>query len=373
MDRNRWLKGEIAAWRAEGLVDEGTAARLLARYGREGKSSWGIVLAGVVGGFLVALGVIALVAANWEAFGRAARTALAVVPVAACGALAAWAAAKGKTGAAWMETLGVLWLGAVAAGATIVAQTYQIGDSVAGLLLFISALGYPVLWATRGRVATVVWTVFALACVGVQCDERAATQVALLWEWAAIPVLAAAAWTFAARFRGEGGLTASARGAMGLALAFGAPLVLVMLADMGPWHVPGAWCFGFFFAAAGAAGLAGWLTGHRAWCVAGTLVAAGTALPTFLAREFGSPQGLMQVWYWGSLVWAAALAVRGILRRDLWVLNTGVLLGAWLVLAKFFESRVSFTVKGMMLIAAGAALWGLNAWLVRMKKREAAE
>lgn len=374
MDRNRWLKGEIAAWRAEGLVDERTAARLLARYGgAAGRASWGILLAGVFGGFLVALGVIALVAANWEAFGRAARTALAVGPVAVCGAVAAWAAAKGKTGAAWMETLGVLWLGAVAAGATIVAQTYQIGDSVSGLLLFISALGYPVLWATRGRVATVVWTVFALVCVGVQCDERAASQAALLWELAAMTALSAAAWTFAARSRGEGGLTASARGAMGLDWAFGVPLMLVVLADMGPWRVQEAWCFGFFFAGAALVGLAGGLTGHRAWCVAGTLVAVGAALPTFLTQEIRSPHGLMLVWYCGSLVYAAALAVRGIWRRDLWVLNAGVLLGAWLVLAKFFESRVDFTVKGVVLIGAGVAVWGLNAWLVRMKKREAAK
>ena len=127
-----------------------------------------------------------------------------------------------------------------------------------------------------------------------------------------------------------------------------------------------------FFGAALAMGALGRWTGHKAWSVAGTLVAVGTAVLTFLTREFGEP-GLMMAWYCGSLVYAAALAVRGIVRRDLWVLNAGVLLGAWLVLAKFFESDLDFTAKGVLLIAGGLAVLGLNVWMVRMKKREAAE
>ena len=57
----------------------------------------------------------------------------------------------------------------------------------------------------------------------------------------------------------------------------------------------------------------------------------------------------------------------------MWLLNVGVLLEAWLVLAKFCESDVDFTVKGIVLIAAGAAVWGVNVWLVRIRKKEAAK
>ena len=370
MDKRSWLRGEIAAWRAEGLVDEATAARLAERYGAAGgRLSWGILLAGVFGAFLTGLGAIALVAANWDGFGKASRTALALGPMVACGITVVWASAKGKTGAAVMEPLGLLWLAAVAAGATIVAQTYQVGDSVAGLLLLIAVLGYPVLWATRGRIAVLVWTVFALVWMFQQCDQNGASAVLALGGAAGIVALSAVAWVFAARSWSDGGLTASARAGMGLAYAFGVPLAVAVT---GPWHLRDAWYFGFFFGGAALVGGAGWLTGHRAWSVAGTLVAVGTAVLTFLTREFGFP-GLMLVWYCGSLVYAAALVVRGIVRRDLWVLNAGVLLGAWLVLAKFFESNVDFTVKGIVLMVAGAAVLGVNVWLVRMKKREAAK
>jgi hypothetical protein len=367
MDKKTWLRGEIGKWREEGLVDAGTAARLEERYAAAGRVSWGILLAGAVGAFLVGLGAIALVAANWDGFGKAARVGVSALPLAACGVTAVWAGAKGKTGAAVMEPLGLLWLAGVAVASTVVAQTYQVGDSVAGLLLFIAVLAYSALWATRGRIAVLVWTVFALVWVFVRRDEAGSSWPLALGGTAGIVVLSAAAWVFAARSWPAGGLTASARAGMGLAYAFGVPLAVAVA---GPWHLRDAWYFGYFFAGAALVGGAGWLTGHRAWSVAGTLVAVGAAVPTFLAREFGEP-GPMMVWYCGSLVYAAALAVRGIVRRDLWVLNAGVLLGAWLVLAKFFESKVDFTVKGLVLIAAGAAVLGVNVWLVRMKKREA--
>ena len=241
---------------------------------------------------------------------------------------------------------------------------------MAGLLLFIAVLAYPALWTTRGRIAVLVWTVFALVWMFSKCDESGESAVLTLGGAAGIVALSAAAWVFAARSWPEGGLTASARAGMGLAYAFGVPLAVAVT---GPWHFRDAWYFGFFFAGAALVGGAGWLTGHRAWSVAGTLVAAGAAMPTFLTGECWWFPELMLVWYCGSLVYAAALAVRGIVRRDLWVVNAGVLLGAWLVLAKFFESDVDFTVKGIVLIAAGAVVWGVNAWLVRMKKRETAK
>ena len=48
--------------------------------------------------------------------------------------------------------------------------------------------------------------------------------------------------------------------------------------------------------------------------------------------------------------------------------NVGAATFLWLVLAKFFESEASFTVKGIVLIAAGLALTALNVVLIRLRK-----
>ena len=81
----------------------------------EGRLSWGAIIAGAFGALMIGLGVIALFAANWDAFGREARAAIAVAPVVACGAVAVTAALKDvKTRALW-EPLGILWCISVSA------------------------------------------------------------------------------------------------------------------------------------------------------------------------------------------------------------------------------------------------------------------
>ena len=50
------------------------------------------------------------------------------------------------------------------------------------------------------------------------------------------------------------------------------------------------------------------------------------------------------------------------------VVVVGAVLLFWLILAKFFESRVDFTVKGVVLIFAGLLLTGLNIAFIRYKK-----
>ena len=294
-----------------------------------------------------------------------ARTALAFAPVAVCGAAALLFSAKGKTSAAMMEPMGLLWLAAVAAGATIVAQTYQIGDSAEALLLFIALLALPVLFAVRPRLATVLWTVFAIvwACVrGVDGGKSA------LLAWGAgggILLLSAAAWTWAVRCRGEGALTSSCRAAMGLVWAVGLPLVAVSAM---PWRGWDGWYWMLFFAAALLTVALGRARRQAAWSVAGTLAAIGAAVPTIEPDIAGGPETLF---FCISLAYALFLAVYGVRRRSLWRVNAGALLAAWLVVGKFCESDVSFTVKGVALIAAGVALWALNFGMVRRKKREA--
>jgi hypothetical protein len=72
-----------------------------------------------------------------------------------------------------------------------------------------------------------------------------------------------------------------------------------------------------------------------------------------------------------ALVLAIAVAAWGITRMRIFLSNMGLALLLWLILAKFFESRVDFTIKGLVLIASGVLLAVLNVFLVRAKKRRA--
>ena len=82
MKKEEWIKGEIAKWRSEGVVDGTTADVLLERYrAAESRVGWGAIIAGSFGALLIGLGVIAIFAANWDYLGRAERAMVAIVPL----------------------------------------------------------------------------------------------------------------------------------------------------------------------------------------------------------------------------------------------------------------------------------------------------
>lgn len=73
--RFAWLRGQVGAWVAEGIVDEEQAGRILARY-RPGRRVALVTLLLVAGACFVGVGALWLVAANLERLSPAARLAL---------------------------------------------------------------------------------------------------------------------------------------------------------------------------------------------------------------------------------------------------------------------------------------------------------
>lgn len=156
----RWLKGEIALWRQEGAVDEATAERLLARYAAlPAGVSLGRVILGSLGALLVGLGVIALLAANWEDFSRGLRTVIAFAPLTACVAVFAAGRRRGWQSRAFLEPLGLLWGLAVGAGIALIAQTYNMPGETETFLFTWMALLVPVLYATKALSVTAGYAV----------------------------------------------------------------------------------------------------------------------------------------------------------------------------------------------------------------------
>ena len=97
-----------------------------------------------------------------------------------------------------------------------------------------------------------------------------------------------------------------------------------------------------------------------------------TEVAVIVAVCAGFPTPFLEVGLYAlALVLAIAVATWGIVRMRIFLTNMGLVLLLWLILAKFFESRVDFTVKGLVLIVSGVLLAVLNVVLVRAKKRRA--
>ena len=144
-----WLLSQLPEWEREGLLTPEAAAVLRKRSlaATEGKGQLGLLIFGGIGAVLVAGGLIALLAHNWDDFPRWLRVAMGFAPMVAGQALAAWAIQKGEALAAWIrEATGVFLAISVGACLAIVSQIYSMGGEWETLLLAWSLLALPVAW-----------------------------------------------------------------------------------------------------------------------------------------------------------------------------------------------------------------------------------
>lgn len=165
-NRTEWLRGEIAAWERESLIDEALARRLRERYPREGGSRRAAMMGlSVLGALLLGGGIILLLAHNWADMSRGMRTMIALTPLIVAQLLAVFGAGTGRTNAGWREGLGVFWTLAIGAAIAMVGQIYNLAGSYDTFMLTWLALALPVVYLLRSSLAAVlfVWGVVGWA------------------------------------------------------------------------------------------------------------------------------------------------------------------------------------------------------------------
>lgn len=359
MKKEVWIKGEIAKWRSEGVVDGPTADALLERYRMaESRIGWGAIIAGSFGALLIGLGLIAIFAANWDYLGRAERALVAIAPLLACGGAAIAAKARGWRTMVFWEPLGILWFISTIAATCLVAQTYNVGGKAPDLVMFVAVLTLPVVWITRSSVAMSAWPLFAFIYVGSSgywffgaADVNTLVNAFLILA-ASIPAYVA----FLRRHPPRRELVLC-QIVTGLVYSFGMAWMLVFCLDCSmQTGILVFWGCSVLMLGVGAA------FRLPVWPMAAIITASLAATPSVSLNVHLSI-------YVASLALAVVTTAYGIVKRRLSFMNIGSTLLLYLILAKFFMSEADFTVKGIVLIVAGAVLAALNVVLVRAKRR----
>ncbi len=416
-----WILGEVEGLVASGVIPPECGEALRRHYGERlaGTDTTGrTVVLSVIGAALIGAGVILLVAHNWDALGRPARTVLSMLPLLVSGALSIFAAWRRSGSVAWRESTGVAQSAGVAASIALVSQTYHVvgdlGDFLFTWLILILPLPYllraicPALiylggiavWAgCRASAAGVsggapgYWLFLAALVpffVSVVRENRLGRSTAWL---ASVGVISAAfglgfsdpdgAWIPA--FAGFSGVVYLA-GALGfperryhpvrLLGAAGIAGLTFALAFKPLWsdlHLrwPG------IFTAGGAAALA-------LPCVAFALESwpfrnkadfnrVAAAFPVLTAVVFIFCQdpsralfAVLVMNFYGFLL-ALATAFRGLRERAALTLNAGLILFAALLLARFMDSEFGILERAVAFIFSGALILGANLWMLRGK------
>ncbi len=148
-------------WHDAGLLDDGTRERIRAWEAAHARPVWLWGLA-AVGAFAVVLGIVALVAANWDAIPGTVKIGghLALDAAVAVALFLAWSAGWPRT----RELLALLLFGLVLSGIGLIGQVYQLGGTAWQALLTWMVVCTPFLaLVTRSGPAAAAWVLGAAA------------------------------------------------------------------------------------------------------------------------------------------------------------------------------------------------------------------
>ncbi|MEW6169820.1 MAG: DUF2157 domain-containing protein, partial [Pseudomonadota bacterium] len=413
-----WLLRELPRLVETGVLDEAAAGRLRAHYAAAAaQAGWGRVLFPVLGALLVGLGVILLVAHNWDGYTRTQRLVAAFLPLLAGQFACLWTLLKASGSVAWRESTALFTGLAFAAALALVGQIFHFPGDLDRYLLACGLVALPLVYLLDASLLAVLcaaafagWSfaypradpsVFAVLALfallapqlwRMQRRDAAGLRTALLTAalvplffaavYAALPAISRLGLWWLAELGGLRVMIEALRpgaaplwrrplaiyGALGTALA----ALIGSFPDVWRnWHwateptaLPQAW----LLLGAGLAVLA--VLAWRAWRARQRL-AAMQALPAFamavVAPLESQPLAVALALLFTAyvLVLGLALVRDGMARRDSGAATRGLFLIALLVLLRFIDSDWSFTARGVAFVLVGAAFIAASLWLRR--------
>lgn len=183
-----WLYRELPELVAAGALSPAAAERIRQHYGAPEaakKSSLALIVCAILGALLVGLGIILLFAHNWESLSRPARTALSFTPLLLGQGLAGWAIARRANSRAWQEGASSFLFVAVGASIALVAQTYHIAGDLPRFVLTWMLLGLPLVYLMRAATSAALFWIGITCWAGLARLEDVPTT--LYWLLALLP------------------------------------------------------------------------------------------------------------------------------------------------------------------------------------------
>lgn len=142
------IERKLARWREVGLIDDATSARIAAFEDGQRKPI-GLYALAVLGGGTVALGVVSIVAANWDAIPAGIKLGIDLLIGALLAAATYWAVERGKALAT--EVLVTVFYGFTLASLALVGQIYQLDTPTYQALLVWSLATLPLVLLGHSR------------------------------------------------------------------------------------------------------------------------------------------------------------------------------------------------------------------------------
>jgi len=144
-----------------GIISEETAAQIRHYYFQKNPQPQNrlLIAFGILGALLVGLGIILIIAHNWDELSRWFKTVLAFVPLVAGQLACAYTLQKKPDSIAWREASSAFLFMSVGACISLISQIYNLGGSLASFLLAWMLLCSPLIYVMRSSIASLCFII----------------------------------------------------------------------------------------------------------------------------------------------------------------------------------------------------------------------
>ncbi|MBP8725140.1 MAG: DUF2157 domain-containing protein [Saprospiraceae bacterium] len=141
-----------------GVIPTETADAIRAYYDDRRRQSPNrvILLFSIIGSLLTGLGILFILAHNWDQFSRLTKSVLAFVPLLLCQALCAYTLLRKSDHSAWRESASSLLVFAVGGCMSLIAQIFHLSGSLSDFLLTWCLLSIPLVYIMRSSVTSLL-------------------------------------------------------------------------------------------------------------------------------------------------------------------------------------------------------------------------
>ncbi len=151
------------------LISENQAEKIRAYYQKKGSQSGNrlITVFGILGAILIGLGIILIIAHNWDELSRSTKTIFAFIPLIIGQVLCGFTLIKNKESQAWREGSTAFLFFAVGASISLISQIYNIPGDLSSFLLTWILLCLPLVYVMKSSI-TSLFCIIGITQYGVE-------------------------------------------------------------------------------------------------------------------------------------------------------------------------------------------------------------
>ncbi len=427
----KWLYQELPELIAKGVLNQEVAGKIRQYYGEiksTSRTSAILIISGTIGALLIGLGIILLLAHNWEQFSRFTRALLSFAPLVIGQGIVLWVLWKKPESSAFKEGTATFLSLMVGASIALISQTYNIPGDTGTFILTWMLLIVPIAYIMQASLPAAIYLIGITAWAGSYWNNPG--KAVLFWPLATI-VMPHFIWALRQEIYTI--RTAILSLVMIICVSVGAGFSLGTTWS-GSWIIIFSSIYGIFYSIGhlkfsrfttnwqrplrmiGAIGLFilalqftfryVWQDRSRDYYGINRNISGINALPDHIITLaiitiaillfydnvkrknltnslFGALPLLAIVGFLFKeqtiilpllifniylLILSVSRIMHGIRNNSLSTVNTGMLMLAILIIARFFDSEINFIVKGLVFIVVGIGFLVTNVLLVRRKR-----